>query len=100
VSKFDVWKDELTLYTQPNQLVETLKFLRDDQATQFSQMVDITAVDYPSRENRFEVVYMLLSIKYNTRIKVKVSTSEIAPVPSVVSLYKGANWMEREVWDM
>jgi NADH dehydrogenase (ubiquinone) Fe-S protein 3 len=60
----------------------------------------MTAVDYPSKENRFELVYMLLSLPFNTRIIVKTFASEVTPVPSAVDLYKGANWMEREVWDM
>jgi NADH dehydrogenase (ubiquinone) Fe-S protein 3 len=60
----------------------------------------MTAVDYPTRSHRFELVYMLLSLPYNTRIKVKTYANEVDPIPSTVSLFKGAEWMEREVWDM
>ncbi len=62
--------------------------------------MDIAGVDYPTRENRFEVVYNLLSVRYNNRIRVKTYASEVNPVPSVSSLYPGANWFEREAWDM
>ncbi|KAJ3301861.1 hypothetical protein HDV03_000270 [Kappamyces sp. JEL0829] len=99
-SNRQVWKDELTLFVSPSSLLSTLAFLRDDKSTKFEQLVDITAVDYPSKEDRFEIVYMLLSLEYNTRIKVKTHASEITPIPSCVPLFSGANWMEREVWDM
>jgi len=63
-------------------------------------VADITAVDYPTRENRFEVVYNLLSVRYNSRIRVKTYADEATPVPSITSLYDGANWYEREVYDL
>ena len=62
--------------------------------------MDITAVDFPSKANRFEVVYHFLSVRYNTRIRVKTYCSEVTPVPSLTDLYSAANWFEREVWDM
>jgi NADH-quinone oxidoreductase subunit C len=77
-----------------------LKHLRDDQNLKFQQLLDITAVDYPSREERFEVVYNLLSLIHNQRIRVKVSAGEEDTLPSVVSLFPSAGWMEREVWDL
>ncbi|MCH9779745.1 MAG: NADH-quinone oxidoreductase subunit C [Alphaproteobacteria bacterium] len=68
--------------------------------TQFEMLVDITAVDFPNRPHRFEIVYHLLSIAHNQRLRVKLTTNEDTPIPSVVSVWPGANWYEREVWDM
>lgn len=81
-------------------LLSLMIFLRDNGETQFVQLVDIAGVDFPERRQRFEVVYMLLSLTKNMRIKVKVNVSEDEPVPSVVSVYSSAGWFEREVWDM
>ena len=66
----------------------------------FKQLIDLTAVDYPERSKRFDVVYHLLSIQFNQRIRVKVETDEDTPVPSAVEVYPAANWFEREAWDM
>jgi NADH-quinone oxidoreductase subunit C len=63
-------------------------------------LVDVTAADYPEREERFEIVYNLLSLSHNQRIRLKTSTDENTPVPSVVGLFSAAGWFEREVWDM
>lgn len=93
-------REELTLTVSPEQLVPLLTFLRDDIEGQFTQLVDICGVDYPSREARFEVVYHLLSVTKNQRIRVKVLTDEYQPVPSVTGLFPSAGWYEREVWDM
>jgi NADH-quinone oxidoreductase subunit C len=79
-------------------LLALLKALRDQQ--RFTQLMDICGVDFPDRERRFEVVYNLLSITANKRIRVKVETSEETPVPSAAGLFPAANWFEREVWDM
>jgi len=91
---------ELMLWTTPESLIKVLTFLRNDQNCQFRQVVDITAVDYPDREARFEVVYNLLSFKHNHRIRLKLATDEATPVPSAVLLFSVANWFEREVWDL
>lgn len=100
VQQFSVYKDELTLYVAPSGLHPVLTFLRDHTAAQFKQVQDITAVDYPTRTNRFEIVYNLLSLRYNARIRVKTYADEVTPVPSVVPLFSGANWLERETYDM
>ncbi|KAJ3046721.1 putative NADH-ubiquinone oxidoreductase 30.4 kDa subunit, mitochondrial [Rhizophlyctis rosea] len=100
VQQFTVYKDELTLFVAPNGLIPTMLFLRDHQACQFKQMADVCGVDYPSRENRFEVVYNMLSMRYNTRIRVKTYANEASPVPSVTPIFPGANWFEREAYDM
>ena len=93
-------KDELVLYVPPSGLLPTLSFLKYSSSLLFSQIVDIAGVDYPGRAHRFEVVYNLLSVRYNTRIRVKTFASEVSPVPSITSLYSGANWFEREAYDM
>jgi NADH-quinone oxidoreductase subunit C len=81
-------------------LIKVLRHLRDDPACSFSCLTDITAVDYPSREQRFEVVYHFLSPRHVQRIRVKCSTDEESPVPSAIEIFAGANWYEREVYDM
>ena len=81
-------------------LLPFLTFLKNHTNTQFKMLIDITAVDYPSRSSRFEVVYQLLSIHYNARIRVKTNVDELTPIESVSSLFPSANWFERETWDM
>ncbi len=92
--------DELTLTVKRDRLVETIKFLRDDKKCAFNQLMDITAVDYPEEAERFEIVYHLLSLSKNTRVRVKCTTDEEAPIDTITDLYPTANWFEREVWDM
>jgi NADH-quinone oxidoreductase subunit C len=91
---------ELMLETTPDKLVTLLKFLRDDPKCLFNQLVDVCGVDWPEREKRFDVVYNLLSLRNNTRVRVKVATDEATPVPSVSSLYSSAGWFERETYDL
>ncbi|MES2983690.1 MAG: NADH-quinone oxidoreductase subunit C [Pseudomonadota bacterium] len=100
VTSYAVANGELALVAQPADIVPLLTFLRDDENCQFSQLMDVTAVDYPNRVARFEVVYNLLSLTKNCRIRVKVPVEELAPVPSVCEVFLAANWFEREVWDM
>lgn len=100
VQKFSVWKDELTIFIPPTAVIPVMSFLKDHSAAQFKAVMDVTAVDFPSRTNRFEVVYNLLSVRYNSRIRVKTYASETSPVPSISHLYRGANWYERETYDM
>ncbi len=90
---------ELTLIAEPQRILEVLKFLRDDPACQFFCFIDIAGADYPDREQRFEVVYHLLSPKLNHRVRVKISTDEATPVPSAVSVFPAADWYEREAYD-
>ena len=91
---------ELTIVVDAAHIVETLTFLRDDRKTQFLNLTDICGVDYPARAQRFDVVYHLLSPRLNLRIRIKVATAEDQPVPSATSVYLGADWFEREAWDM
>jgi NADH dehydrogenase (ubiquinone) Fe-S protein 3 len=99
-TRFSVWKDELTLYIPPSGVDPVITFLKHHTPAEFTQVSDITAVDYPTRNNRFEVVYNLLSIRHNARIRVKTYADESTPVPSITHLYDGANWYEREVYDL
>lgn len=92
--------DELVLVTNPESLRKVMRFLRDDSQCLFKSLVDVCGVDYPEREQRFDVVYNLLSISHNQRIRVKVRVGEEEPVPSIAQLYPTANWFEREVWDL
>lgn len=93
-------KDELVVTTKPERIVKVLQFLRDDKECLFKQLMDITAIDYPSNEKRFELVYNLLSVGQNDRVRVTYTTDEFTPVPSAVKVFSSANWLEREVWDM
>jgi len=92
--------DELTIVVRREDIVQAATFLRDDANCQFKQLIDICGVDYPEREQRFEVVYNLLSLKHNLRIRVKVLTDEDTPVPSIAEVYSAAPWFEREAWDL
>ncbi len=96
----DVLHGELTLKARADQIVKVLTFLRDDPECMFKQLVDICGADYPERLKRFDVVYHMLSLHLNQRIRVKVECDEETPVPSVTSIFKSANWCEREAWDM
>src|SRR5262245_34879901 len=87
---------ELTLTATARDIVKVMTFLRDDERCQFVSLIDVTAVDWPSREYRFDVVYHLLSPKLNRRVRIKVETGEQTPVPSIIDVFPGANWFERE----
>jgi NADH-quinone oxidoreductase subunit C len=91
---------ELTITVAGAALARVLTYLRDEPALMFKELVDLCGVDYPERERRFDVVYHLLSMHHNARIRVKVETDENTPVPSVVGVFPTANWFEREAWDM
>eukprot|EP00731_Ephydatia_muelleri_P026084 Em0018g184a len=92
--------NELELLIHPEGVTPVLTFLRDHHNAQFRQLADLTALDVPKRVFRFEVVYNLLSLVYNARIRVKTYTDELTPIDSATAVYSGANWPEREVWDM
>jgi NADH-quinone oxidoreductase subunit C len=91
---------ELTLTLDPARIIETLQFLRDDAAAEFVSIIDISGVDYPEREKRFDVVYHLLSPKMNRRVRLKVATDEDTPIASATAVYPGADWYEREIYDL
>jgi NADH dehydrogenase (ubiquinone) Fe-S protein 3 len=93
-------KSELTFYVLPSYVSSVFSFLKNHTTTQYKMLVDITAVDYPSRLVRFEVVYNILSLQYNTRLRIKTCIDETTPISSITNLYSSAAWWEREVWDM
>ena len=91
---------ELTVHADAARIVDVVTFLRDDPRCQFCCIIDVTAVDWPAREKRFDVVYHFLSPKQNARIRVKVETDEVTPVPSIIGVFPGADWFERETYDL
>lgn len=91
---------ELTITVRTPSIVKVTTFLRDDTTCLFKQVVDVCGVDWPAREQRFDVVYHLLSMKHNQRIRVKVQTDEDTAVPSITGVFNAAGWFERETWDM
>jgi NADH-quinone oxidoreductase subunit C len=91
---------ELMITVRRGAIVSAIKALRNDANCLFQLLVDISGVDYPEREERFEVVYNLLSLKQNERVRIKVMTTEDIPVPSIAEVFPAATWYERECWDM
>jgi NADH-quinone oxidoreductase subunit C len=100
VSGFNIAYGELNIAAEAAQIEAVMKFLRDDKKCQFINIIDVCGADYPTREKRFDVVYHLLSPKKNLRVRVKVQTDEQTPVPSITGIFPGANWFEREAYDM
>ena len=96
----EVVNGELVACVGRASIVAVIEFLHDDLKCQFTQLLDICGVDFPEREDRFDVVYHLISMNRNERIRLKVKAGEEIPVPSVTSVYACADWFEREVWDM
>jgi NADH-quinone oxidoreductase subunit C len=92
--------DELTLMVEAARIVEVISRLRDDPALRFVSFIDLCGADYPGRERRFDVVYHLLSPYGNRRIRLKVQTDEVTPVPSIIPVFPAANWFEREAYDL
>ncbi len=93
-------KAELVLHANRTKLKELMAFLKDDKQCAFKQLIDICGVDYPERDERFEVVYHLLSLKHNNRIRVRITTGEDIPVETISGIFSVASWFEREAWDM
>lgn len=91
---------ELTVNVRRQDIVSVMRFLRDDPRCLFVNIIDITAVDWPAREQRFDVVYHLMSPRMNARLRVKLQTDEATPVASVIEVFPGANWFERELYDL
>ncbi|MDH6232587.1 NADH-quinone oxidoreductase subunit C [Mesorhizobium soli] len=91
---------ELTISVEPANIVDVASFLRNDVQCQFISIIDVCGADYPTRAKRFDVVYHMLSPRQNLRVRVKVQTDEETPVPSITGVYPGADWFEREAYDM
>ncbi len=99
VSGYNVAFGELTLHANAADIIKVATFLRDDPGCKFSCFIDVTAVDWPGREKRFDVVYHLLSPTKNCRVRVKIEADETTPVASILGVYPGADWFERETYD-
>jgi NADH-quinone oxidoreductase subunit C len=91
---------QLTIAVRADKIVDVVKFLRDDPSLRFVNFTDITAVDYPGREKRFDVIYHLLSPTLNARIRLRADASETTQVPSIIEVFPGADWFERETYDL
>lgn len=100
VLSVDVTNNELTVTVSHGNIDNFIQFLRDDAACQFTTLIDITAIDWPERERRFDVVYHLLSMTQNQRIRLVVPVRENEIIPSIIAIHPAANWFEREVFDM
>jgi NADH-quinone oxidoreductase subunit C len=100
VTGYAVAHHELNVTARASDIVEVMRFLRDDPRCQFVCLLDVTAVDWPSREQRFDVVYHLLSPKQNLRIRVKAPTDEASTVPSIIGVFPATDWFERETYDL
>ena len=91
---------ELSVQVPRARIAEVLHILRDDPALAMDQLMDVCGADYPDRPERFDVIYNLLSLRHNMRLRVKLQTDEHSPVPTVSAVYSSAGWFEREVWDL
>ena len=100
VKKTEIKHNQIYLETDKDDLIDICLFLKTNNDTKFKQLIDITVVDYPERNQRFDVVYLFLSHEFNQRIVLKYSISENEVIPSLTSIFPSANWMEREVFDM
>ncbi|MEP9388568.1 NADH-quinone oxidoreductase subunit C [Mesorhizobium sp. KR9-304] len=100
IAKAEIAYGELTVTVAPEDIVSVVTFLRDDPACQFISFIDVSGADYLTRAKRFDVNYHLLSPRKNLRIRVKVMTDEDTPVPSITGVYPGADWFERETYDL
>lgn len=100
VTAWNVALGELTLDVERDQIANVLRYLRDDPRCLFTCLIDICGVDYPGRDKRFDVVYHLLSLQLNHRIRLKVRTDEFTPVPTALGVFPAANWFEREAFDL
>ena len=100
ITSHNIFNDELTITTKPGNLLFLINKLKDNIDFSFNMLIDITAVDYPKRSKRFEVVYHLLSLKHKNRVRIKIYINEDVSVLSLTKIYRCAGWYEREVWDM
>jgi NADH-quinone oxidoreductase subunit C len=100
IERLEILLGEAVLWVPVGSIVKVMTFLRDDEKCLFKLLIDICGVDYPDRPARFEVVYNLLSLKHNVRLRVKVAAAEDQPVPSIAGVYSTAGWFEREAWDL
>jgi len=100
INSSEIKHNQIYLTIDSEDIIDVILFLKTSENTKFRQLVDITAVDYPENDQRFNLVYLLLSHEFNTRIIIQSSINENEVVPTITKIYPAANWMEREVFDM
>ena len=100
ISSSEIDYGELLFKISVNEIIDVIKFLKLDNRFKLNQLIDIAAIDYPNEEKRFELVYLLLSIENNIRVKISVKFETNEKIPSIVKIFPSANWMEREIFDM
>ena len=100
ISSFVGSGSEMTVNARRAEIVKVISFLRDDPICRFASLIDIAGADYPGRDRRFDVIYHMLSMSHNTRIRIKATTDEAIPMPSITSIFPNADWYEREAFDM
>lgn len=100
IINYTVFKNELSIYISPNKIIPILFFLKNHTNSQFKILSDIVAVDYIHKKDRFMIIYNLLSIRFNSRLQIKISINELQSIDSIIKVYSVANWFEREIWDM
>ena len=100
ISGSEISFGELLFSTSINEIIDVIKFLKLDSKFKFRQLIDIAAIDYPNEEKRFELVYLLLSIENNIRVKISIKLESQEKIPSITKIFPSANWMEREIFDM
>nr|AVN67128.1 NADH dehydrogenase subunit 9 [Phytophthora sp. 'mugwort'] len=100
IINYTLYKNELCINISTKNLIPILFFLKNHTNTQFKVLSEICVIDYINKKKRFEIIYNLLSIRFNSRLKIKIIINELQPVDSIIKIYQSANWCEREVWDM
>ena len=99
-SAHEVTFNQLTVAVKAERIVEVVRYLRDDPGCRFISFIEVTAVDYPRREQRFDLIYNLLSPAFNTRVRLRAQAGETTQVPSIIEVFPGADWFERETYDL
>ena len=100
INSSQIKHDQIYLLIDSDDIIDVILFLKTNANTKFRQLIDITAVDFPEKEQRFKIVYLLLSHEFNTRVLIEFNISEGEKIPSLTKIFPSANWMEREVFDM
>ena len=100
IINYTYYKNELCIYISTKKIIPIFFFLKNHSHCQFKILSDIVAIDYINHQKRFNIIYNLLSIRFNLRLQVKISVNEIQTIDSIMNIYKVANWFEREIWDM
>ena len=100
INSSSIKHNQIYLSIDSNDIIDVILFMKTNEKTKFRQLIDITAVDFPEKEQRFRIVYLLLSHEFNTRVLIEFDISEGEKVPSLTKIFPSANWMEREVFDM